>query len=142
MIEEFTKRWFAHNHFVVEQFEKQIPKSYADIVKAVVTMLHDENDEYETPDPERIHEIDDGDYQGTLIYVIGAGGYQPSDYWYVKVGYGSCSACDTLESILEGDYGHENQEESGAWKKNAINELMTLALHVVQGLKKMGEEIV
>ena len=56
-------------------------------------------DEYGDPDPNRIHEIDDGDYQGTLVYVIAAKDYQPDDYWYVKIGYGSCSACDTLEAI-------------------------------------------
>jgi len=136
MIEEFTKRWFSHNYIVREQFEKEIPRSYSDIVKAVVTMLHDEDD-YGSIDPERIHSIDDGDYQGTLVFVIGASGYQPSDYWYVKVGYGSCSGCDTLEAITEGDYGHESEEEAQAWKKEAVDGLMTLALHVLQGLKKI-----
>ena len=141
MIEQFTKRWFSHNHIIREEFEKALPENYTDIVKAVVTMLHDE-DEYASIDPERIHEINDGNYQGTLVYVIGASGYQPSTYWYVKVEYGSCSGCDTLENILSGDYGHETQEEADAWKKNAINELMTLALHIVQGLKQMGEDSV
>ena len=141
MIEQFTKRWFSHNHIVREQFEKELPHSYSQIVEAVVTMLHDE-DEYASIDPKRIHEINDGDYQGTLVYVIGASGYQPSTYWYVKVEYGSCSGCDTLENILSGDWGHETQEEADAWKKNAINNLMTLALHIVQGLKQMGEESV
>lgn len=141
MIEKFTKKWFSHNHLVREQFEKEIPNSYADIVKAVVTMLHDE-DMYGSIDPERIHQIDDGDYQGTLVYVIGASGYQPNDYWYVKVSYGSCSGCDTLSAITEGNYGHESPEEEFAWKKQAIDQLMTLALHIVQGMKKMGEETV
>ena len=141
MIEEFTKRWFSHNHMVREQFEKQIPNSYMDIVKAVVTMLHDEN-VYDSIDPERIHEIDDGHYQGTLLYVIAADGYQPSDYYYVKIGYGSCSGCDTLEAITSGDWGHETQEEADAWKKTAVENCMTLALHVVQGLKKMEGGIV
>mgnify|MGYP003348214952 CR=1 FL=1 len=116
MIEQFTKRWFSHNHIVREQFEKELPHSYSDIVEAVITMLHDE-DEYASIDPERIHKIDDGNYQGTLVYVIGESGYQPSTYWYVKVEYGSCSGCDTLENILSGDYGHETQEEADAWKK-------------------------
>lgn len=65
----------------------------------VVEMLAAAIDECDAPHPERIHQIDDGDYQGTLIFVIGAGGYQPSRYWYVKVGYGSCSGCDTLQAI-------------------------------------------
>jgi hypothetical protein len=138
MIEEFTKRWFERNHMVREAFEANMPTAYRDIVTAVVTMLHDE-DEDGSIDPECIHEIDDGDYQGTLVYVIGASGYQPHDYWYVKVSYGSCSVCDTLQDILSGDYGHESEEEAQAWKKAAVDQLMTLALHIVQGLKKMGD---
>jgi len=139
MIEKFTKRWFERKDSVQEKFEAKLPSSYSDIVLAVVEMLNDE-DEYETPDPARIHEINDGDYQGTLLYVIGAANYQPSTYWYVKVGYGSCSGCDTLESILSGNWGHETEEEKKAWKDEAVSKLMTLALHIVQGLKLMGDE--
>lgn len=139
MIEAFTKKWFSHNHLVREQFEKELPRRYGDIVKAVVTMLH-EPSEYASIDPNRIHEIDDGDYQGTLLYVIGGSDYQPSNYWFVKVGYGSCSGCDTLEAILEGNWGHESEEEAQAWKKQAIDQLMTLSLHIVQGLKELGGE--
>ena len=139
MIEKFTKRWFERKDSVQEKFEAKLPNSYSDIVIAVVEMLNDE-DEYETPDPARIHEIDDGDYQGTLLYVIGAAIYQPSTYWYVKVGYGSCSVCDTLQAILDGDWGLETEEEKKAWKDEAVSQLMTLALHIVQGLKLMGDE--
>lgn len=143
MIEKFTKDWFEKNHLVREQFEKELPNNYKDIVKAVVTMLHNEDD-YWSIDPERIHEIDDGDYQGTLVYVIGASGYQPSTYWYVKVGYGSCSGCDTLQSILSDSYswGEDDQTIIDENKKEAVDKLMTLALHIVQGLKEMGEEVV
>jgi len=139
MIEKFTKRWFERKDSVQEKFEAKLPNSYSDIVIAVVEMLNDE-DEYETPDPARIHEIDDGDYQGTLVYVIGAASHQPSTYWYVKVGYGSCSVCDTLQAILDGDWGLETEEEKKAWKDEAVSQLMTLALHIVQGLKLMGDE--
>lgn len=48
-----------------------------------------------------ITEIDDGDYQGTLVYLIPFDTYQPSecDYLMTYVGYGSCSGCDTLQAI-------------------------------------------
>lgn len=137
MIEEFTKRWFERNHMVREAFEAELPNEYLDIVTAVVTMLHDEN-VYKSIDPKRIHEINDGEYQGTLVYVIGSSQYQPDDYWYFKISYGSCSACDTLEGILSGNYG-ESEEEEQAWKTKAVDQLMMLALHIVQGLKKMGD---
>lgn len=139
MIEKFTKRWFERNHEVRSKFEEKIPNHYTDIVASVVEMLHDE-DEYGSIDPNRIHKIDDGDYQGTLLYVIGDSSYQPSTYWYVKISYGSCSVCDTLQDIIEGGYGHDSEEEAQAWKRQAVDKLMTLALHIVQGLKLMGEE--
>lgn len=100
--------------------------TYAEIVKVVIKAVHDG---YGTPNPECIHEIDDGEYQGTLLFVIPADGYHPYDYWCVKVGYGSCSGCDTLMAILEGDYGDTIDEK--------VDSLFTLALHIVQGLKKI-----
>lgn len=100
--------------------------TYAEIVKVVIKAVYDG---YGTPNPECIHEIDDGEYQGTLLFVIPADGYQPYDYWCVKVGYGSCSGCDTLMAILEGDYGDTIDEK--------VDSLFTLALHIVQGLKKI-----
>jgi len=75
-----------------------------------------------------------------LVYVIAESGYQPNTYWYVKVSYGSCSGCDTLEAIMCGNWGHETKEEEDEWKEQAIDKLMTLALHIVQGLKKMGDD--
>lgn len=133
MIQEFVNQWEARKSEVQAIFEKKHPDNYKEIVKAVVSILG-EPDEYFKPDPERIHEIDDGDYQGTLVYIIGANGYQPDDYWYVKVSYGSCSGCDTLEAIK--DYCYEPPSES------QVKDYMTLALHIIQGIKKMGEDIV
>ena len=111
------------------------PDDYREMVRNVISVITDEK-EYGSynPDPERIHEIDDGDYQGTLVYVIGAKGYQPSKYWYVKVEYGSCSGCDTLQAIRDSGYGYDtpNAEQ--------VKDYMTLALHIVQRLKKMGDD--
>ena len=130
MIEKFTKAWFANLHEMRKKFTEKHPENYKEIVKSVIEILKD--DDYDSPDPERIHEIDDGDYQGTLVYVIGGNGYQPNNYWYVKVGYGSCSGCDTLEGIRNYD--------SDAPRNEQVDEYMTLALHIIQGLKKMGDE--
>ncbi len=93
-----------------------------------MSILHDP-DAYDSMDPERIHRIDDGDYQGTLVFVIGASGYQPSTYWYVTVGYGSCSGCDTLEAIrFYGDDPPTSQQ---------VTDYATLAPHIVEGLREM-----
>lgn len=97
--------------------------NYDDIVRVVIYNIHEDNGD---PDPKTIHEIDDGDYQGTLLFVIPEDAYQPYNYWYVRVFYGSCSVCDTLQGILDLD----NREQQ-------IDQLFTLALHIFQGLKKM-----
>lgn len=97
---------------------------YRDIVSIVIDAIHEG---YGDPNPNAISEIDDGDYQGTLLFVIPEDIYQPYDYWYVRVFYGSCSGCDTLQSILYDSYSKEQQ----------IDDLFTLALHIFQGLKKL-----
>lgn len=131
MIEEFTKAWFANIHSMREKFTEKHPEDYKDVVCAVVKMLQDHLDWYDGPDHTRIHQIDDGNYQGTLVFVIGATGYQPNRYWYVKISYGSCSGCDTLQAIR--GYKFEKPDEK------QVSEYMTLALHVVQGLREMGD---
>ena len=71
---------------------------YKDLVKlTVVFILNDENEW----DVNKIKEIDDGDYQGTLLYLIPEDTYQPnsSEYLMTFVEYGSCSGCDTLQAI-------------------------------------------
>jgi hypothetical protein len=133
MIQDFVERYMENKDALRAKFEAELPREYKAIVKAVVEIITSEAYTDHDIDPDRIHEVDDGDYQGTLLYVIAAKGYQPSIYYYVKVNYGSCSGCDTLKAI-EDDYGFSTD------KKESIDDLMTLALHIVQGLKKMGDE--
>lgn len=131
MIAEFVSRFTEKKPELEKVFSEKHPE-YKEIVKAVISVIGNEEDyANDSPDPERIHEIDDGDYQGTLVYVIGAKGYQPSGYWYVKVGYGSCSGCDTLEYIRRCSCTAPTTEQ--------VKDYMTLALHIVQGLKKMDD---
>lgn len=133
MIPKFVQAWDARKGEVEAQFKAEHPKDYKAIVTAVVSILgNDTFDEY--PDPSRVHQIDDGDYQGTLLFVIAAAGYQPSDYWYVRVSYGSCSGCDTLEAIQ----GYSDDPPT----EQQVRDYMTLALHVLQGLVQMGGETV
>jgi len=132
MIAEFVTLWDKNKEKLRAVFEGGHPDSYDDIVKNLVAVVLNDDDSYRQPDPNRIHKIDDGNYQGTLLFVIGATGYQPSDYWYVKVGYGSCSGCDTLKGI-------KNYTDRTPTKEQ-VDEYMTLALHIIQGLKLMGDE--
>lgn len=128
MIKKFVDRFMAKKDELRDYFYENEPKEYKDIVKAVVKIIN-EGRAHGEPDHENIHEIDDGDYQGTLLYIIPVNTYQPSRYWSVFVDYGSCSGCDTLESIhVDGD------------KKQRIDDYMTLALHIVQGLKEIQND--
>ena len=133
MIAEFVDLFMAAKPQLESLFFEGHPDDYTDIDAAVVTVLNN-NRNHMAPDPKRIHLIDDGDYQGTLVYVIAASGYQPNTYWYVRVYYGSCSGCDTLEHIHSLNYGKPTKEQ--------VDQYMTLALHIVQGLKKMGDDTV
>lgn len=127
MIQEFIDRFNQQRSSIRAEFAANPPRQYADLVAVVIK--HVAGDAYGHMDLERIHCIDDGSYQGTLVFVIAAEGYQPSDYWYVKVSYGSCSGCDTLEAIAR----HSDEPAT----KQQLNDYMTLALHIVQGLKRM-----
>lgn len=124
MIKKFVKAWEEKKHLVRAVFEAAHPGSYLEVVRAVVEIMPE-------MDAERIHAIDDGHYQGTLIFVIPEEGYQPSSYWFVKVDYGSCSGCDTLERIR--NYCDEKPTPE------QVDDYMTLALHIVQRLKSMQE---
>ena len=76
----------------------------------------------------KITEIDDGDYQGTLLFVIPKDRYQPQEYDYLitYVGYGSCSGCDTLQDI---QCYHKDEEVP-------IKGFMTLCRDIVSNIVK------
>lgn len=80
--------------------------SYEDLVKlSVKHILNDNINEDDEWDVDNISEIDNGHYQGTLLYLIPKKTYQPNEYEYLMtyVGYGSCSGCDTLINIQDSD---------------------------------------
>ena len=133
MIKEFVDLFMEKKPLLREKLSRKHPENYQELVKKVVEILENDKDHYSISS-ERIHEIDDGCYQGTLVFVIGSKCYQPETYWYVKIYYGSCSGCDTLESIC--NYSSDAPTES------EIDDYMTLCLHIVQKLKKMEEDIV
>lgn len=74
---------------------------------------------------EEITEIDNGDYQGTLLYLIPFKTYQPSESEYLMtyVGYGSCSGCDTLQAIQ--DYSDKPLTEG------QVSDFMTLCKDIL-----------
>lgn len=117
---------------------------YADVVRATFEAVRDNLPENgPRPRPDRIWElcapdgflgafggdpvtVDPRDLSGTLVYVIPEEGHDPGRFWYVRVEYGSCSACDTLRSLLECE-----------GRERAVDGMLTLCLHVVQQTREM-----
>ena len=140
MIKEFVEKWDKHKNELEEYF-KNNPQSeycdYEDIVKLLFEKVINVDLEYDSEkfDIENIEVIDDGDYQGTQIFIIHRVSYQPdiSEYVYTHTCYGSCSACDTLLAILDYDYNKKPNEQQ-------VEDLMQLALHLLQRCKYMEED--
>jgi hypothetical protein len=132
MVPEFIEMFKRAKPQMEAAFRAKHPEGYKEIMIEICRHLGAQNGEYGMPDPGVVHEIDDGDYQGTLIYVIAEKAYQPSSYWTARVSYGSCSACDTLQSIC--GYGDDPPNE------DQVKDYMTLALHMVESMCPVGGE--
>ena len=105
MNKQFVENFMSSKDILKDKLDKH-PNSYLDLVTLFVEVVCSKR-----LDPKRIHEIDDGDYQGCLVYVIAEKGYQPSSYWYLKVEYGSCSHCDTLQGTCDYDNGSPSEKQ-------------------------------
>ena len=147
MVPKFVAIFMKHKDTMRAHFAKKFPQDYYTIVQEVIECINgyrepkcyeslplvpnfcdqEEDTLHPVPDPERIHEIDDGTYQGKLIYIIGEYGPDPDVYWYTHLSYGSCELCDLLQGIAANE---ENPDEQ-------LDDLMALALHIVQSLKPL-----
>lgn len=79
---------------------------YEDLVKLTFETIYNKLEgEYSSKrlNLDEITVINNGDYQGTLIFVIPFDTYQPDEYEYVMtyIGYGSCSGCDALQAARD-----------------------------------------
>lgn len=117
---------------VIENSTNHHDWSYGDLVKMIVRFIlnpvsYDEYYEWS----EHIAEIDDGDCQGTLLYLIHRDDYQPDSYEYLitYVDYGSCCGCDTLQSI---QYESDND---GLPMKEQVKDYMALCRDIVTHMK-------
>jgi len=138
MIQEVIKQWDENKHKLEEYFrttkQEEYSGSYKSILQKVIELVVTEKDEYNKYDATKITVVDDGYYQGTQLFLIPTDTYQPSveDYLITHTYYGSCSGCDTLQSIssYEDDLPTEEQ----------VKEYMTLALHLVQKMKRIADD--
>lgn len=112
MIKIMKDKW-AKNEKILKQALENMTMlddiTYDEYVKLVFDKIYNsdiqENDEIERLDLDSITKIDNGDYQGTILYLIPFGFYQPAEFDYLMtyVGYGSCALCDTLQEIQSCD---------------------------------------
>jgi len=98
-------RWNKNQQTLRDQLEKDTSLNFCDykyLVELVTRYILGHG-----WDAENITVVDDGDYQGTQLFLIPEDTYQPFEYQYLMtyVGYGSCSGCDTLQAIQ--DYGEK-----------------------------------
>ena len=139
MIKEFCLAWEKNKDKLEEDFRKTRQEEYGnyeDLVKLLFDIVINpsiECDHYRL-DTENILVIDDGDYQGTQVFILHRDQYQPSveDYVYTNTYYGSCSGCDTLLSI--------NEYEDGLPSESQVNDYMDLCLHLLQRCHYMIDE--
>jgi hypothetical protein len=139
MIEKFVTVWNSHKNELRQKYEVEHPDDYDEIVLDVVNLIAKHGGDYRNPDAEKMHIINDGDYQGTALYIFPEDTYQPNKYWYVCVDYGSCSGCDTLEHIKD-DYSSCWGDRTKAPNKKQTDAYMSLALHIVQGFKEIDTD--
>lgn len=128
MDKNIIEKWENRKNKLKEWFEEnETPSSYKKIFEKILELVITEDD-FNKFELEKIRVIDDGHYQGTQIFIAFLEGYQPSveDYVMTSVYYGSCSGCDTLQSIYYSD------------EQNRVNDLMTLSLHMIQKMKWMS----
>lgn len=133
MIKSFIEAWEKNNYQLRLWLEYDVDIEdieYADIVKAIFERVINPSieREWEKYDIEKMTIVNDGDYQGTLIFLIPKNVYQPDAYDYIVTHnyYGSCSGCDALQSYQFATEG-----------KARIDGIMMIALHLVEKMKPL-----
>lgn len=109
-------------------FKNKHPDNYKEVLVAALKSVQSENNKF---NPDAIVEFGGGSYAGTLLYIIPSSEYESDEYWYVKVGYGSCSGCDTLQGICDYDDGPPTESQLTQYAK--------LGLDIVCGITPMQD---
>lgn len=140
MIKEFCLAWEKNKDKLEEYFKNTKQDEYSEYMDLVGLLfdivINPELGGWDTNkfDTKNILKIDDGDYQGTEIYILHRDVYQPGieDYVYTNTYYGSCSGCDALLGI--------NEYEDGVPSDSQVNDYMDLCLHLLQKCHYMINE--
>ena len=135
MIKDIIENWEKRKDVLRKELEKRPIFNYTTLIKKIVEVIL--NYDKVIYNIENMTVIDDGDYQGTIIYIIPEKTYQPdvNEYIYTSLYYGSCSSCDTIQEI-EMNYFFSISKET---YDTVINDLMMLSLHIIQKFKRLGD---
>lgn len=111
---------------------KETIGGYETLLKLVLPFLDVPNNGHPDEFSTDIDTLDHGNYQGTLVLIFHEDGYQPSRYFATKASYGSCSYCDTMQSILY-DYEDDDPDpDPKRFTETQVDLLYTEGLHLMQ----------
>jgi hypothetical protein len=138
MIKEIVEQWEKNKSKLEEYFSTHPQEEYSDyedIMKLVINLCINEGIEERC----KRYNVDKmaviyGDYPGVQIFVIPRNAWidEVDDFIYTHNQYGTCSSCDTLKAIWEGN-------PKGLPTKEQVKDYMTLALHLVQRFHKFKD---
>ena len=135
MIQEFVDAWRDRQDVYKEWLEGLSDREreyleYKDLVEFLFTLVinpavSEMDDFWDGFDIDDITEINNGSYQGTLIYIIPRDTYAPDvrDYVYTFIDYGSCTVCDALQNAQYDE------------KESCIKKMMMISLHIIEHFK-------
>ena len=138
MIHFIIEKWEENKSHLEEYFKKtnmQDFESYKTILEKIFELvINNGADNNHLFDTKKMTVIDDGDFQGTQIFIIPLKTRQPSETEYVITNkfYGSYSGCDTLLGISNYDDGLPSEEQ--------VSKYMTVAIHLIQKMKWLYDE--
>lgn len=129
MIKIIAENWNTGKKYLKNALLKMNPANltYKTLVEEVVENIINRGSNCECNyNVNNISCIDDGDYQGYLLFVIPRDTYQPNneEYLMTYVGYGSCNVCDALLSAV----GYSDE----GWTETKINDVMNICLSICQ----------
>lgn len=135
MLKYCLRKWDENKGVLEEAIRRNAEMNayeYVDLVKLVVEIiLNTSVEEYGAVwDCNGITVVDNGDYQGTQLFLIPAKAYQPCEYEYLMTycGYGSCSGCDTLMAIQRWKQGLPDEQQ--------VKDFMALCKDIVTNMIK------
>ena len=130
MLKWIELAWAENSDELKRELEKGSYYDYPDLFKLAIEVVLNpyigEKTLLDTLNADRITTIDDGDWQGTQIFIVPTSAYQPSadEYYWTFVWYGSCSGCDALQAAN----GYKRKTERvQAWSLLCLNMLQRLS---------------